>query len=99
VPVARWASGSDLPERVELIRAALPDADRGRHQPLSQMIALMARVLQQQASSGVLPVCRYPVRAWCLCEFRAHQEHMCSPFNSVVDLVTPDDHGSHNGPR
>jgi len=30
VSVAQPASGPDLPERVELIRAALPDADRAR---------------------------------------------------------------------
>jgi hypothetical protein len=30
VSVAQPASGSDLPERVELVRAALPDADRVR---------------------------------------------------------------------
>jgi hypothetical protein len=28
--VAEWATGPDLPERVELVRAALPDADRAR---------------------------------------------------------------------
>jgi hypothetical protein len=30
VGVAEWATGPDLPERVELVRAALPDADRAR---------------------------------------------------------------------
>jgi len=30
VRVAEWATGPDLPERVELVRAALPDADRAR---------------------------------------------------------------------
>jgi hypothetical protein len=30
VRVAEGMSGPDLPERVELVRAALPDADRGR---------------------------------------------------------------------
>jgi uncharacterized protein DUF6247 len=28
--VTEWATGPDLPERVELVRAALPDADRVR---------------------------------------------------------------------
>ena len=27
---AEWVTGPDLPERVELVRAALPDADRAR---------------------------------------------------------------------
>jgi hypothetical protein len=30
VSVAEWASGLDLSERVERVRAALPDADRAR---------------------------------------------------------------------
>jgi hypothetical protein len=30
VSVAEGVTGPDLPERVELVRAALPDADRGR---------------------------------------------------------------------
>jgi len=30
VRVAEGATGPDLPERLELVRAALPDADRGR---------------------------------------------------------------------
>jgi hypothetical protein len=30
VRVAGWVTGPDLPERVELVRAALPDADRAR---------------------------------------------------------------------
>src|SRR5215211_1499592 len=30
VRVAEWATGPDLPERVLLVRAALPDADRAR---------------------------------------------------------------------
>jgi hypothetical protein len=30
VGVAEWVTGPDLPERVELVRAALPDADRAR---------------------------------------------------------------------
>jgi Family of unknown function (DUF6247) len=29
-PVTKWATDPDLPERVELVRAALPDADRAR---------------------------------------------------------------------
>jgi hypothetical protein len=33
VRVAEWATGPDLPERVELVRAALPDADRARFEP------------------------------------------------------------------
>jgi hypothetical protein len=37
--VAERASGPDLPERVELIRAALPDADRARfEQELDQAL-------------------------------------------------------------
>ena len=28
--VVGWVTGPDLPERVELVRAALPDADRAR---------------------------------------------------------------------
>jgi hypothetical protein len=37
--VAEPASGPDLPERVELVRAALPDADRGRfEQQLDQAL-------------------------------------------------------------
>jgi Family of unknown function (DUF6247) len=39
VNVAQPASGPDLPERVELIRAALPDSDRGRfEQELDQAL-------------------------------------------------------------
>jgi hypothetical protein len=39
VRVAEWATGSDLPERVELVRAALPDADRARfEQDLDQAL-------------------------------------------------------------
>jgi hypothetical protein len=30
VRVAEWATGPNLPERVELVRAVLPDADRAR---------------------------------------------------------------------
>jgi hypothetical protein len=30
VNVAEGVTGPDLPERLELVRAALPDADRGR---------------------------------------------------------------------
>ena len=37
--VAEWATGSDRPERVELVRAALPDADRARfEQDLDQAL-------------------------------------------------------------
>jgi Family of unknown function (DUF6247) len=39
VSVAQPASGPDLPERVELVRAALPDADRARfEQELDQAL-------------------------------------------------------------
>jgi len=39
VSVAERASGPDLPERVELVRAALPDADRARfEQELDQTL-------------------------------------------------------------
>jgi hypothetical protein len=39
VSVAEWAPGPDLPERVELVRAALPDADRARfEQDLDQAL-------------------------------------------------------------
>jgi hypothetical protein len=39
VSVAEWATGSDLPERVELVRAALPDVDRARfEQDLDQAL-------------------------------------------------------------
>jgi hypothetical protein len=39
VSVAQPASGADLPERVELIRAALPDTDRARfEQELDQAL-------------------------------------------------------------
>jgi hypothetical protein len=39
VSVAEGATGSDLPERVELVRAALPDADRARfEQELDQAL-------------------------------------------------------------
>jgi hypothetical protein len=39
VGVAEWATGPDLPERVELVRAALPDADRARfEQDLDQAL-------------------------------------------------------------
>jgi hypothetical protein len=39
VRVAEWATGPDLPERVELVRAALPDADRARfEQDLDQAL-------------------------------------------------------------
>jgi len=39
VSVAEWATGPDLPERVELVRAALPDADRARfEQELDQTL-------------------------------------------------------------
>jgi hypothetical protein len=39
VSVAEWATGPDLPERVELVRAALPDADRARfEQDLDQAL-------------------------------------------------------------
>jgi hypothetical protein len=39
VSVAQSASGADLPERVELIRAALPDTDRARfEQELDQAL-------------------------------------------------------------
>jgi len=34
VSVTRQASSPDLPERVELVRAALPDADRARFEAL-----------------------------------------------------------------
>ena len=37
--VAEWAPGPNLPERVELVRAALPDADRARfEQDLDQAL-------------------------------------------------------------
>jgi Family of unknown function (DUF6247) len=37
--VAEWATGPDLPKRVELVRAAPPDADRGRfEQDLDQAL-------------------------------------------------------------
>jgi len=40
VRVAEWATGPDLPERVLLVRAALPDADRARfEQELDQALA------------------------------------------------------------
>ena len=36
---AEWATGPDLPERVELVRATLPDADRARfEQDLDQAL-------------------------------------------------------------
>jgi hypothetical protein len=39
VRVAKWATGPDLPEQVELVRAALPDADRARfEQDLDQAL-------------------------------------------------------------
>jgi hypothetical protein len=39
VSVAEWANDRDLPERVELVRAALPDADRARfEQDLDQAL-------------------------------------------------------------
>jgi Family of unknown function (DUF6247) len=39
VSEAEWATGPDLPERVELVRAALPDADRARfEQDLDQAL-------------------------------------------------------------
>jgi Family of unknown function (DUF6247) len=39
VSVAEWAPGPDLPERVELVRAALPEADRARfEQDLDQAL-------------------------------------------------------------
>jgi len=38
--VAEWATGPDLPERVELVRAALPDTDRARfEQELDRALA------------------------------------------------------------
>jgi Family of unknown function (DUF6247) len=39
VSLADWAVGRDLPERVELVRATLPDADRARfEQDLDQAL-------------------------------------------------------------
>jgi hypothetical protein len=39
VSEAEWATGPDLPERVELVRAILPDADRARfEQDLGQAL-------------------------------------------------------------
>jgi hypothetical protein len=39
VNVAEGVTGPDLPERLELVRAALPDADRGRfEQELDQAL-------------------------------------------------------------
>jgi hypothetical protein len=39
VGVAEWATGPDMPERVELVRAALPAADRARfEQDLDQAL-------------------------------------------------------------
>jgi hypothetical protein len=52
VGVAEWAPGPDLPERVELVRAALPDADRARfEQDLVQALKI-ARSTRDLAPLG-----------------------------------------------
>jgi hypothetical protein len=52
VGVAGWVTGPDLPERVELVRAALPDADRARfEQDLVQALKI-ARSTRDLAPLG-----------------------------------------------
>jgi Family of unknown function (DUF6247) len=52
VRVAEWATGPDLPERVGLVRAALPDADRARfEQDLDQALKI-ARLTRELGPLG-----------------------------------------------
>jgi hypothetical protein len=50
--MAERASGPDLPERVELVRAALPDADRARFEQQLDQALDTARVGDRTAGRG-----------------------------------------------
>jgi hypothetical protein len=77
VRMAEWATGPDLPERVELVRAALPDADRARfEQELDQALdtARSTRdlgVARSRRGGGVVAGgVRSPARRWAATEVR-----------------------------
>jgi hypothetical protein len=52
VGVAGWVTGPDLPERVELVRAALPDADRARFEQDLDQALNTARLTRDLGSLG-----------------------------------------------